>query len=116
MDRFDALEKELDALRDRAVDIATEIVTGKLRDLESRYPRHKFGLVDGMGTTFFTVSPPFLGEEHMSHLSFFNAHIPEAGEIIVNDLFEQLNDILSVVEHLDQIFGVTLGDIKSPGG
>lgn len=111
MDRLEKIVTELDELRDKAHAAGEEIILEKLAALELRYHRHTFQLIDGMGTTFFVIDPPFLGEKHLNEY-FPNALIPKAYGHIVDELYETLNEILSVVDRISEEFRMDMGDIQ----
>jgi hypothetical protein len=105
MTRFD---RELDDLRERAAEEVTYEIVSKLKDLGRRYPRHSFGLIDGMGVSVVSIDPPFLGEPLWHYTDFNWAQHPET---IMGNFFTTFDEIMTLLDWLNDNFKITIGII-----
>ena len=113
--RIEALRVELGELQGRAADTLAEVIEGRLRALEARYPRHKFGFFDAMGSTFFPVSPPFLGEKRLDPYYWHELrNSPEWIRKISQELRAELESIVELCATVEGEFRVNVGVIPSP--
>ncbi len=108
MDLMTRFDKELDALRDRVTEEVIYEVIGKLKDLGRRYPRHSFGLIDGMGISVLKVDPPFLGTDMLSYYDFNWTQHPNS---IMEEFFTAFDEIFTYLDWLDDTFNISIGDI-----
>ncbi len=109
---FDVMERELEKIQDRAAVLAERLIKQKLESLHAKYPRHKFGFFDGQGTTFFTIDPPFLGEDTLNEIYFPWGLVSTDYTDIVNNMFDQLAEIEQIAQWLEEKFGMNVGKVS----
>ena len=119
MKEFEALEEDLNKVKDAAVDLAEFLIREELHALEQRLHRHRFRYINGMGHDFVIMFPALLSDRHRgdidSILSFASDDLREYDRYdsdlvaFIKDRLERISDIATLI---DSIFHAALIDVN----
>lgn len=103
------IDERVEKVRNFACRLAEIEIRHILAELQARFKRHTFQVVDGMGVTFVDVAPEVLGECNLYNIA---DRIDDRAQDLSDFLKEREAEVQRIYTYMDSELGTSIGPIK----
>ena len=115
MGPMDCLDAKYRAFQWTACQTIQTLVAARLAELEARFPRHKFTILDGMGSTILSVEPSVMRQTNLDEVYFPTAQLSAKARGVIGEIFAAQAFIEELATVANDDYKVSLGHIDSKG-